>query len=237
MPSSACTWLRDPGRQDRRPPRPGDGRRRPLLRHHQGQGRPWRRTRTSPSTRSPSAAQIVVALQTVVAREIDPIQPAVVTVGAFLAGEAANVIPDTAELRGTVRSFDPEVRKQLQERIHGPDRGHRQVHAGRSRGQVQSRLPADGQQRGNDRTRSRDRQRGRRRRERLHRTAEDGRRRLLLLPRSPSGVHSSSSAPATPTRVSSGATTIPASTSTKKAWATAWRPWSARSCATWPTNS
>ncbi len=62
-------------------------------------------------------AQIVVALQTIVSREIDPIQPAVVTVGAFLAGEAANVIPDTAELRGTVRSFDPGVRTQLQERI------------------------------------------------------------------------------------------------------------------------
>ena len=62
-------------------------------------------------------AQIVVALQTIVAREIDPIQPAVVTVGAFLAGEAANVIPDSAELRGTVRSFDPDVRTQLQERI------------------------------------------------------------------------------------------------------------------------
>ncbi len=62
-------------------------------------------------------AQIVTALQTIVSREIDPIQPAVVTVGAFLAGEAANVIPDTAELRGTVRSFDPDVRTQLQERI------------------------------------------------------------------------------------------------------------------------
>jgi amidohydrolase len=58
-------------------------------------------------------AQIVTALQTVVAREISPIQPAVCTVGAFLAGEAANVIPDTATLRGTLRSFDPDVRKQL----------------------------------------------------------------------------------------------------------------------------
>jgi amidohydrolase len=62
-------------------------------------------------------AQIVSALQTIVAREVDPTEPAVVTVGAFRAGEAANVIPDTAELRGTVRSFNPAVREQLATRI------------------------------------------------------------------------------------------------------------------------
>jgi amidohydrolase len=62
-------------------------------------------------------AQIVTALQTIVSREVDPTEPAVVTVGAFRAGEAANVIPDTAELRGTVRSFNPAVRAQLATRI------------------------------------------------------------------------------------------------------------------------
>ncbi len=62
-------------------------------------------------------AQIVVALQTIVGREVDPTKAAVVTVGAFRAGEAFNVIPDTAELRGTVRTFDPEVRQQIAERI------------------------------------------------------------------------------------------------------------------------
>ena len=61
-------------------------------------------------------AQIVVALQTIVSREVDPVEPAVVTVGALLAGEASNVIPDTAELRATLRSFNPEVRTQLAER-------------------------------------------------------------------------------------------------------------------------
>ncbi len=62
-------------------------------------------------------AQIVVALQTIVSREVDPTKAAVVTVGAFQAGDAFNVIPDTAELRGTVRTFDPEVRQQIAERI------------------------------------------------------------------------------------------------------------------------
>jgi amidohydrolase len=62
-------------------------------------------------------AQIVTALQTIVAREVDPTKEAVVTVGAFLAGEASNVIPDTATLRGTLRSFDPAVRELLGRRV------------------------------------------------------------------------------------------------------------------------
>jgi amidohydrolase len=68
-------------------------------------------------------AQIVTALQTIVAREIDPIQPAVCTVGALIAGDAANVIPDTAILRGTLRSFDPEVREHLAEAVERLCRG------------------------------------------------------------------------------------------------------------------
>jgi amidohydrolase len=62
-------------------------------------------------------AQIVTALQTLVSREVDPIESAVVSVCAFLAGEAFNVIPDTAELRGTVRTFTPENRDLLERRI------------------------------------------------------------------------------------------------------------------------
>ncbi len=62
-------------------------------------------------------AQIVTALQSLVAREVDPIESGVVTVAAFLAGEAFNVIPETAELRGTVRTFTPHNRDLLQERI------------------------------------------------------------------------------------------------------------------------
>jgi amidohydrolase len=68
-------------------------------------------------------AHIVTALQTIVAREIDPVKPAVCTVGALIAGEAANVIPDTATLRGTLRSFDPEVREHLAEAVERLCRG------------------------------------------------------------------------------------------------------------------
>lgn len=59
------------------------------------------------------AARIVTALQTLVAREIDPLEPGVVTVGSFHAGTKHNIIPDEAKLQLTVRSYKPEVRKAL----------------------------------------------------------------------------------------------------------------------------
>jgi amidohydrolase len=62
-------------------------------------------------------SQIVTAFQTLVSRTTDPVKSAVVSTTAFLAGEAFNVIPDTAELRGTVRTLDPEVRELMQERL------------------------------------------------------------------------------------------------------------------------
>lgn len=64
------------------------------------------------------ACNAVVNLQTVVSRKVDPVRPAVVTVGAIHAGKAGNVIPDSAELAGTVRSFHEEIRRQLHEEIH-----------------------------------------------------------------------------------------------------------------------
>lgn len=60
---------------------------------------------------------IVNALQTIVSREVDPTESAVVTVGEFHAGEAPNVIPDTATIRGTVRTFTPEVQDHIERRI------------------------------------------------------------------------------------------------------------------------
>lgn len=64
------------------------------------------------------AAHIVVALQSIVARNINPEEPAVITVGSIHAGEASNVIAETAELRGSIRSFSEEVRETLHRRIH-----------------------------------------------------------------------------------------------------------------------
>lgn len=62
-------------------------------------------------------ASIVMALQTIVARNVDAADSAVVSVGAFLAGNAPNVIPGSAELRLTIRSHRPSVRDLLQRRI------------------------------------------------------------------------------------------------------------------------
>ncbi|HEV2128403.1 MAG TPA: M20 family metallopeptidase, partial [Thermomicrobiales bacterium] len=63
-------------------------------------------------------AEIVVALQTLVSRDVDPTDKAVVSVCSFKAGEAFNVIPDTAMIGGTVRTFDQETRDLLDTRIH-----------------------------------------------------------------------------------------------------------------------
>jgi amidohydrolase len=62
-------------------------------------------------------AQVVNALQTIVARNIDPIESAVVTVGEFHAGTAKNIIADTARLCGTVRYFNPKYAGYFGQRI------------------------------------------------------------------------------------------------------------------------
>jgi hippurate hydrolase len=59
------------------------------------------------------AARAVVTLQTIVSREINPLSPAVITVGTFHAGTKRNIISDQAKIELTVRSFKPEVQKQL----------------------------------------------------------------------------------------------------------------------------
>jgi hippurate hydrolase len=63
------------------------------------------------------AGSLVMALQTVVSRNIDPTQTAIVTIGTLNAGFATNVIPESASLGLSVRSFTPEVREKLQRRI------------------------------------------------------------------------------------------------------------------------
>jgi hippurate hydrolase len=64
-----------------------------------------------------AAAHVVVALQTVVARNVDPREMAVVSVGVLQAGTVANAIADSAHLELTVRAFDAEVRALLRDRI------------------------------------------------------------------------------------------------------------------------
>lgn len=62
-------------------------------------------------------ASIIMALQSVVSRNLHPMEQAVVTVGAFNAGKASNVIPERAEMAITIRSFDAAVRDMLERRI------------------------------------------------------------------------------------------------------------------------
>jgi hippurate hydrolase len=64
-----------------------------------------------------AAAHIIIALQTIVSRNVDPRDTAVVSVGAIHGGEAPNVIPGSVSLRLTVRAFRPETRAMLRERI------------------------------------------------------------------------------------------------------------------------
>lgn len=59
------------------------------------------------------AARTVLALQTIVSRENNPMDPAVITVGTIHGGTRANIIPDEVKLQLTVRTFSPEVRKRL----------------------------------------------------------------------------------------------------------------------------
>lgn len=64
-----------------------------------------------------ASAHLIAALQTVVSRNVDPLDMGVITVGSIHGGEASNVIPNTVELKLTARSFKPEVRALLARRI------------------------------------------------------------------------------------------------------------------------
>jgi amidohydrolase len=65
-----------------------------------------------------TAAQVVLGLQTIVSRTVDLTQePAVVTIGAIKGGLRENIIPDSVEMRGTIRSFDEAMRDDIHERV------------------------------------------------------------------------------------------------------------------------
>lgn len=63
-----------------------------------------------------AACHCITSVQSVVARNVDPLQPAVVTVGSFQAGSAVNIIPDEATFMGTIRSFNNDVHALLESR-------------------------------------------------------------------------------------------------------------------------
>jgi amidohydrolase len=65
-----------------------------------------------------TASQIVLALQTIVSRQVDlPEAPAIITIGSIHGGVRSNIIPDEVEMVGTIRAFLPEMRRDIHERI------------------------------------------------------------------------------------------------------------------------
>ncbi len=78
------------------------------------------------------AAHLILALQTLVSREVDPNDMAVVTVGSLHSGEAPNVIPGSAELKLTIRARRPEVRAFLRDRITAMAHAQAAVHGARA---------------------------------------------------------------------------------------------------------
>jgi amidohydrolase len=64
-----------------------------------------------------AGAQVITALQNIVSRNVDPLEAAVVTVTSMVGGEAFNVIPESVVLKGTIRTFNPEVRSIVLERF------------------------------------------------------------------------------------------------------------------------
>ena len=65
-----------------------------------------------------AGAQVINLLQSIVSRNVSPLKSAVVTVASIRSGEAFNVIPSELEMKGTIRTFDPEIRELVIKRIH-----------------------------------------------------------------------------------------------------------------------
>jgi amidohydrolase len=77
-------------------------------------------------------AQIVNGLQSIVARNVDPLEAAVISICVFQAGQADNVIPQTATLRGTVRTLSPAVRELVKKRVHEVVEGTAKLHGAKA---------------------------------------------------------------------------------------------------------
>ncbi|GGJ25875.1 M20 aminoacylase family protein [Neoroseomonas lacus] len=77
-------------------------------------------------------AHIVVAVQSIVSRSMDPLDSAVISICQFHAGSAGNVIPEVAELNGTVRTFKPEVQDMVEARLHQIVRATAEAHGTRA---------------------------------------------------------------------------------------------------------
>jgi amidohydrolase len=90
----------------------------------------------------PVAAEIVLAMQTIRSRRINTFDPIVVTVGSITAGTAPNIIPETAALRGTVRTTSAEVRERAHELIRQIPEGIAAAHGATADVEISSGYPA-----------------------------------------------------------------------------------------------
>jgi hippurate hydrolase len=90
----------------------------------------------------PIAAEIVLALQTIRSRRINTFDPIVVTVGSLTAGSAANIIPETAILHGTVRTTSDEVRARAHELIRQIPTGIAAAHGAKAEVEISNGYPA-----------------------------------------------------------------------------------------------
>src|ERR1700678_2567561 len=130
-------------------------------------------------------AHMVNAMQSIVSRNVDPVEAAVVSITVFQAGSADNVIPQTAQLRGTARSLKAEVRELLRKRLAEVIEGTARLHGATVNFSVRRGYPGFEQPCPRDRICGRGRRRYRRSRPRRHRhAADDGRGGLLLHARS-----------------------------------------------------
>jgi len=89
-----------------------------------------------------AAAQIVTALQTIVSRNVSPLQTAVVSVTTIHGGDAFNVIPSTVDLQGTIRTFNSEVRNRVFDRFQQITTGVAEAMGCRSEVELKSLAPA-----------------------------------------------------------------------------------------------
>jgi amidohydrolase len=76
------------------------------------------------------ACQVYLGLQTIVSRKVSPTDPLVITISTFNAGSAANIIPDEAELTGTTRTFDDDLRERLPLMMENVIKGITAAHGG-----------------------------------------------------------------------------------------------------------
>ena len=110
-------------------------------------------------------AQIVNQLQSIVSRNVDPLQAAVISICVFQAGQTENVIPQHARLRGTARSLSPKVRSFGRKAGARGGRGHRAALRRHGEAHLHARLSDPGQRRAADRFRRVGGARDRRRRQ------------------------------------------------------------------------